>query len=265
MASARDGEGQSLGGAQVRSVVRALSIIDVLAAERRSLSVSDVARLTGLTHSTVHRLLGTVVEFGWVEQSKYTARYRLATGILGTASVALAHAPLLVHAKPIMADLATRFGHACYVGVLVGSRVAFLARSGGDDNTDFHPGISQPGYCTSSGKVLLAFLDITPEKHPLVVPGPLRRYATNTITNVDLLQEELRRVHAQGYAIDDREFRDDWTSIAVPIRDATRKVVAALSCGGRAPTLTVDKLRTMSGVMFDLVDQLSFTLGHSED
>jgi len=250
--------------AQVRSVMRALSIIDTLAAERRSLSVSDVVRLTGLTHSTVHRLLATIMEFGWVEQSRYTSRYRLAAGILGTASVSLAHAPLLVHAKPIMAELAARFGLGCYVGVLVGSRVAYLARSS-DVHPDFHPGISQPSHCTSSGKVLLAFLGSTIFNQQLDLLNSLRPYTKNTITGRDAFLQEIARVRSQGYAIDDREFREDVISIAVPIRGVTGSVVAALSCGGRPSSVTPDTVRAMSGTLLELAEQLSHNIGSSED
>lgn len=137
----------------VQSVRRALHILRLLAEERRSLGVTEIVNETGLPQATVHRLLKTLVESGWVDQSPRTAHYRLGHGILGSAALALAHAPLIERGRLFLTRVAELSGLSAYISVLVGRRVTFLAHATARHETEnlFHAGITQPAHCTAGG------------------------------------------------------------------------------------------------------------------
>jgi DNA-binding IclR family transcriptional regulator len=253
--------------AGVRSVGRALKLVELLAEERRSLGVADIVASTGLPQATVHRLLGTLVGAGWVERSQYTSRYRLGPGILGTTAIALAHAPLLERGRGVLARLAALSGADSYLSVLVGRRVVFLERAApaGDHLDDFHPGITQPAHCTAAGKALLASLTNPERARLLDDPRPLRRYTPATITDATDLEHELTAVRAAGYAIDQGEFKESWRSIAVPLLGVDRTVIAALSCGGPPQRMTPEKIESIRADVLLLAEELSRQVGLQED
>jgi len=250
----------------VQSVRRALHILRLLAEERGTLGVTEIVRETGLPQATVHRLLATLVDQGWVERSRYTARYRFGPGILGTTAVALAHAPLLERGRPVLARLAATFGLDAYLSARVGRRVVFLERAAaGERNDGFHPGIRQPAHCTAAGKALLAFLPAT-EFQELYRDRPLlRRYTTRTIVEREALEQELQAVREAGCAEDRGEFAERWRSIAAPVRSADGRVIAALSCGGSVARMTHEQTTALRGELLLQAEELSHQLGLSEE
>jgi DNA-binding IclR family transcriptional regulator len=251
----------------VRAVSRALKIVELLAEERRSLGVADIVSSIGLPQATVHRLLSTLVDQGWVERSQYTSRYRLGPGMLGTTAIALAHAPLLERGRAVLARLALLSGADAYLSVLVGRRVVFLERAAGAGKRidEFHAGITQPAYCTAAGKALLAFVSNSVSRHIVHDPRPLRRYTPATITDPVELDRELTAVREAGYAYDQGEFNEAWRSIAVPVMGADGEVIAALSCGGPAQRMTPEKIATIRADVLLLAEELSRQVGLHEE
>lgn len=93
----------------------------------------------------------------------------------------------------------------------------------------------------------------------------LRRYTERTITDLAALQDELNGIAARGYAVDNGEFNDQHRSVAVPIRDGTGAVIAALSCGGHEDWVAPRSMEQMRGEMIVLAHELSRQLGLSEE
>jgi DNA-binding IclR family transcriptional regulator len=257
-------EGTEGGG--VRAVERALTIIRVLAEERRPLGISEIVASTALPQGTVHRLLATLIDQGWVEHGRFTSRYRLGPGILGTTAIALAHAPLLDAGRPILTNLAGLCGLDAYLSVLVGRRVVFLERAAapGKRYSDFHTGITQPAHCTAGGKALLASLPELELQRFLHDQRPLRRYTPATVTDPAMLAHELKLVREHGYAQDVGEFNGNWRSVAVPVRGSERGVIAAMSCGGSAARMTDEKMRIVRAELPMVADDLSSRLAGYE-
>jgi len=242
-------------------------ILRILAEERRSLGVTDVVHETGLPQATVHRLLATLVDQGWVERSAHTSRYRFGPGILGTTAVALAHAPLLDRGRPVLARLASSFQLDSFLSALVGRRVVFLARvaASSKNSEEFHAGIRQPAHCTAAGKALLAFLPEAERRALFRDQEELRRYAPGTITDPAALERELAAVRTAGYAEDHGEFVEAWRSVAVPVFSAAGVAVAALSCGGLASRMNPEKLNALRSELLLAAEDLSHQLGMQEE
>jgi DNA-binding IclR family transcriptional regulator len=218
----------------VRSVERALSIVSVVAASRGSLSVGDIADQMKLHPATVHRLLGTLVRFGWIEQNADTSRYKLGVRLLGLGATALNTHPLVQHSRESLRRLAEVSEFTSYLSVLAGKRVAYLARSAGklSMNLEFEAGASHPAHATADGKLLLAYLP-EGEREQLLEDMDLRGYTEHTFVDKDELNRELSGIRSRGYAVDRGERWDFLRGVAVPVLDPREVVIASLSCYGR--------------------------------
>lgn len=245
-------------GQSVRAVDRSVSLVRTLAEERRALGLKELAKLTRLPEATVHRLLATLLVHSWVQQDIDTQRYRLGPGLAGIGAIALAHSSLIERGRPLIARVARYSGASSYLAVLVGQRVTYLAREVGaqGDNADFHPGITQPVHCTAGGKLLLAYLPEGARSVLLPKGRPLRRYTPRTLTDLAELEAELGRIVERGYAEDTGEFRENWRSIAVPLRDDHGVVIAAATCGGSARYVTPARLDDVRDEMLQAVEEM---------
>jgi IclR family acetate operon transcriptional repressor len=218
----------------VRSVERALSIVGVVAESRGTLSGSDIANQMKLHPATVHRLLGTLVRFGWIEQNQDTSRYKLGTRMVGLGARALHAHPLIQHSRESLRRLSEISEFTSYLSVLVGKRVTYLARSAGklSMSLEFEAGASHSAHATADGKLLLAYLP-DHERDQLIDGMELRPYTAATIVDKKKLVKELTDIRSKGYAFDNGERWEFLRGVAVPVFDVQETVLSSLSCYGR--------------------------------
>lgn len=219
----------------VQSVERSLEILEALA-DGGELGLVEVATRTGLQPSTTHRLLATLVARGYAVQTRpagrYVLGYKLAelAGAVGERTgrlraLARAHLTIVQGLTGESANLSVLAPpDAVYVDQVDGTRaVRMLARIGA----------SVPAHASAAGKAMLAYLP--PEAiHDVVGDEPLAALTPRTITSLAALGDELDRVRARGYAVDDEEHEPGVGCVAAPIFDHDGSAVAALSVS--APT-----------------------------
>jgi DNA-binding IclR family transcriptional regulator len=123
---------------------------------------------------------------------------------------------------------------------------------------DFQIGDRSPLHCSSAGKVLLAWLDVRRVEE--IIARGLPRFAVNSKTTPEELHEELTRIRAQGYAIDDREFHDDMRCVSVPVFDKSN-LTAAISLSGPSSRFTIDKLHELRKPIAAVANELSRKFG----
>ncbi|MGH2591259.1 MAG: IclR family transcriptional regulator, partial [Actinomycetota bacterium] len=151
----RNGEG---GGLQ--SVKRALRSLELIA-EAGELGVTELGRRLGVHKATASRLAATLAERGLVERDPSTERYRLGFGLIRLAGAAMAGLDLLSSARPVLEDLAERTRETVTIGVVSGDEVVSIDQVTGTRSivSVSWVGNRSPLHTTSSGKVLLAFMD----------------------------------------------------------------------------------------------------------
>lgn len=245
---------------EVRSGARVMRIVEALAKERRPLAASEISAKLGIPQTSAHRLLATMTSMRWVER-KPGRLYQLGSTLLAVAGLGLGSATLVKLADPVMAHIAELSRLDSYLALLIGDGVTFIHRRSGvdSDRPEFKLGALQPAHCTSSGKLLLAFLK--PKEQEKTLAGlRLRRFTERTITSVAELREELSRIRNSGYAVDSGEFSEFWRSVALPISNSSGDVVAAVTCGGRPEKMTVEHLDWIRQEMMVLVEELSHQL-----
>ena len=241
---------------RIRSVERALSILQLFAAEKGELSASEISRKLGLPQSTAFRLLVTLAASGFVEQNPENDRYRLGVGCLALGSTFLANSDLRQRSIPYLERLRDETGETVHLGILDGYDVVYL-----DQLPGLHPiglmsskvGAHAPSYCTGLGKALLAFL---PEEqiNAYIQKVTLVPFTPNTITNPSELLSELSRVCEQGYSFDNEEHEQGVGCIAAPVFDH-KGVVAAISIAGPAERIIAGRAGDSEGRLVQLVTQ----------
>ncbi|CAO5178968.1 IclR family transcriptional regulator, pca regulon regulatory protein [Frankia sp. AiPs1] len=229
-------DGASDGGASIatnQALERGLSVLSALGAQRASLGLVEISRLVGLSKSTCHRYMATLLALGFVEQDADTRRYALGPQALQLGFAALSSLELSkVAAKPLQA-LADETGHTANMAVLDGADIVYIerrrpARAALRIELNLQVGARLPAYCTSMGKVLLAHRDPTVVR-PILDRTDLVRRGPKTVTAREQLTTVLAAVAAGGLAVNDEELAPGLRSIAAPVRDRSGQVVAAVN------------------------------------
>ncbi|GAA3513180.1 IclR family transcriptional regulator domain-containing protein [Georgenia daeguensis] len=228
----------------VQSLDRGLAVIRAFDAEHPRLTLSDVARRTGLTRAAARRFLHTLVDLGYVAADGRLFALRPRVLELGYAYLSSLGLPEI--ARPHLERLATAVGESASASVLDGSDITYVARVASRRimSVDLGVGTRLPAYATSMGRVLLAGL---PEDEVDAHLGDLAALTRYTITDRDQLFAELARVREQGWSIVDEELEEGLRSLAAPVRDRTGRVVAAVNVStaarrGSATTMLAETL-----------------------
>ncbi len=254
----------------IQTVGNALRLLKAFQDEAE-IGVTELSRRLGLHKNNVFRLLATLEEEGFVEQSPYSDRYRLGLSTLELGQGFCRGRSLLEHAPSILRELSRATGESSHVAVLdeVGFEVVHLDGVASDQLVlaALRVGQGLPVHCTALGKVLFG---CSPEHvrqaydRTVVADRPLPGLTRHTIVDPDKFFEHARTVAGQGFAIDFEECADGLGCAAAPVHDASGQVVAALSVS--APTRRVDRDALIGALCPEVMraaGRLSRELGHS--
>jgi IclR family pca regulon transcriptional regulator len=217
----------------VQSLERGLAVIRAFDAEHPQLTLSEVARVTGLTRAAARRFLLTLVELGYVRTDGRLFSLRPRILELGYAYLSSLSLPEV--AQPHMETLVAQVHESCSMSVLDGDEVVYVARVPTKRimTVGISVGTRFPAYATSMGRVLLAaqsaeWLD------EYLAKAELRPLTRRTITDPAKLRAVLAKIAAQGYAIVDQELEEGLRSLAAPIHGDNGSVIAALNVSAHA-------------------------------
>ena len=220
---------------RVKSADRVMAVLDLLAASG-SLSFTAIVERLGLPKSSAHALLRTMEDRGYLTLDPSAREYRLGSRIWELAQAHHRIEDLRAVMKPVMDGVMERTGETVQLARLEGSEAVYLELSESP-----HPmkltsrvGARLPAHASAIGKSLLASLDPEEARRRLAA-ADLPRLTPRTITDPEELLAELERVRRQGYSVDNEEFATGLRCIGMPIRDATGRVVGAMSVSMPTP------------------------------
>ena len=228
--SGRDGAST---GAFVQSLDRGLAVIRAFDAERPELTLSEVARTTGLTRAAARRFLLTLVELGYVRTDGRLFALRPKILELGYAYLSSLSLPEI--AMPHLEQLVERVHESSSVSVLDGDEVVYVARVPTKRimTVSISVGTRFPAYATSMGRVMLAWR--SPDwLDGYLASAKLRTLTPHTIADPKALLAEFAAVRERGWALVDQELEEGLRSVAAPIRDPSGQVVAAINVATNA-------------------------------
>jgi DNA-binding IclR family transcriptional regulator len=209
---------------------KAIAVLEAAVTSPRNLRLTELARETGLSRQSAHRILRQLEASGLVQHEALHDSYLVGPRLKQLSFAALAAAQRGGAGHEVLADLVSRVGESCNIGMLDGREVVYVDRVECDWplRLQLQPGSRLPAHCSAIGKLLLAFLE--PEaRGRLLDAAPLARHTANTETDPARLRRELDRIRAEHAAINDQEYMAGLLGIAVPIHDGAGRVVAGLA------------------------------------
>ena len=245
----------------VQSLERAFGLLEAIARARQGIGLAELSKKVGLHNSTTFHLVKTMVALGYIRQDR-DKRYRIGRSLFALAAGSLDEVELVSLAIPVLEDLTEATGESGHFAVRSGDAVVVIAKTSGSGAFQLtnRAGVTRPAHGTALGKVLLAAL----------TPGQLDRFLQNhglaaltpkTITEPELLRQEVREVARTGVAYDDGEFNAEVRCDAVPVYDFTGQVVGALGISGPIWRLSIPVLQKQTELVKAAARRLSTALG----
>ena len=218
---------------RIQSVARALTILDTLAEARGELALHEIATRLGLPKTTAHGLISTLRDFGYIEQSAFTGKYRLGVRLFEVGNIVAQGWEVRSVAAPYIPRLVEEMGETVHLAVLDRHEVLYIDKRESSRSLRIasQVGMRLPAHCTGVGKALMAYLTPAERLEIIRIKG-LPPCTEHTLTEPGALEAELATVRERGYAVDNEEIMDSLRCVAAPIKDQSGKVVSAISLSG---------------------------------
>jgi DNA-binding IclR family transcriptional regulator len=251
------------GSPQIRSVAKALTIINILAENQRAMSLAEIAAKIALPKTTIHGLLSTLRDYGYVEQSDFDGNYRLGIILFEIGSKVADNWDVRKVATPYIQKLVDGTGETVHLVRLDKGEVLYIDKHESTQSLRIVSEIGSrlPAHCTGVGKALLAFISPAEVKRIIAIKG-LKRYTKNTITDPEKLEVELERVRRQGYAEDNEEIMESLRCVAAPIWDHNGKACAAISISGPSARMDHERMQLLREHIVQTAMDISANLGY---
>jgi len=225
----------------VESIARGFDVLKAFDRSRPTMSLSEVAGVTGLARPTARRILRTLDALGYVRSAD--GSFQLTPRVLELGVSYVESLGLWEVARPRLEELVAKTHESSSIAQLDGSDIVYVARVAVPKliTLAVHIGTRFPAVPTSLGKVLLAGLD--PDELDRVLAEPSR---SGVVPRWQPARREidqvLREVRAQGWALTDEQLANGIRSIAAPVRDGSGRVVAAVNVNTHAAEPPVEHL-----------------------
>jgi IclR family pca regulon transcriptional regulator len=229
-------------GEFVTSLARGLQVIRAFDTDNPAMTLSDVAKRTGLTRAAARRFLHTLRELGYV--SSDGRDFRLTPRVLGLGYAYLSSMSIVELAQPFMENISKTVNESCSMSVLDDSEVVYIARVPTKRimSVALSIGTRLPAYNTSMGRVLLAELN-GEQLDSYFVRNERTQYTPQTVTDEHALRDILEQTRRAGFAAVDQELELGLRSIAVPVRARSGNTLAALNVSGHATRVSMRDMR----------------------
>ena len=218
----------------VKSLRKAMNVLNVIAGAERPLTVAEVAINAGIARPTAYRFVQTLVAAGYIAQDPIDGRLSVGFAVLPLASSLLDRNRMRIEALPHLHSLAKETGERANLGILYRDRVLYIAGVEKPALPTIYSrfGKSAPAHCSSLGKAILAYLPEA-DVRALLERAPLTSHTPNTITARPAFTKEITETRTRGYAIDRAEHVLSSNCVAAPIFDANNRPVGAIGISGR--------------------------------
>ena len=249
----------------IRVVDRTIYLLKLLS-DGKPRTLTDIARETSLSSSSVFRILATLSSHNFIQKDDITGEYELGLSCLEMAGSFLKSVDIRQQALPELKkirDLTSETVHLC---ILDQMEVVYLEKLQGLHAIGLMSsqiGRRAPAYCTGVGKAMLAYHEQDSVRAYFEERG-MKEFTNKTITDVDVLMDHLDQIRGQGYSIDDEEHENGVCCIAVPIFGFSGSLVAAISISGPSERLApIGQNQTLIDWIKEAGAEISKKMGYS--
>jgi IclR family transcriptional regulator, acetate operon repressor len=245
--------------AGVKSARRAIDLIETFAATDAWLSLSDLHARTGFPRSSLHGLLHTLFEAGWLQVDASGTKYRLGVRALICGTAYVDRDPVVPYATEALEQLREATGFTAHFARRYGAEVVYLETRESRHSIRLvsRVGRTLPTYATALGKVLLS--ELTQDEIGALLPGTLTPLTPHTITDLDALHTECAAVRERGYATETEEGTLGVRCVAavIPYRIPGSD---AVSCSMPVEKVTDEEARRVGELLMETTEQLGARL-----
>jgi DNA-binding IclR family transcriptional regulator len=241
---------------------KAMDVLELFSPTHHELGVVETAQRLGKSKSTTSRWLSAMEQAGFLERDGASGRYRLSMRLAALGEVARQSTSLQRLARPAIHRLTAATGETSDLVVLTGQDAVNV-----DVVESPHPvkqvgwlGRRLPLHATAAGKALIAWR--SRDEVLRLLPSPLPRFTSSTVTDPEALLAELTVVRRRGYSAALREFEEDLVGVAAPVRDLAGIVVAVLTIGAPVSRVPVERVPEVAVHVVREADSVSRGLGH---
>lgn len=241
---------------------RVVAILDLLSASDNSLSLAEICQQMNVCKSTAHRALMALERTGLIERAP-SHRYRLGLKLYDMGHRAVEQIDLRAHAHPYLRKLALRVGETVHLGVLHRSRIVYIDKIEPVSRLvciSSRTGTSNPVYCTSLGKAILAAMPAT-EAEKILANVRFTKFTENTVASVEDCMVALERVRRRGFAVDDEEMEMGTRCIGASVPGSDSQVIAAVSVSGSTTRITTQRAPMIANHVIRCCQAISLSLG----
>lgn len=248
---------------RVRSVGKAMDLLDCLARAGGPLSLGELAARTGLPKATAHGLLSSMRPGGVVEQSEEDGRYRLGIRLFEYGCAVSRGWNVLEIAAGPMRRVAEETGESVSIAALDRGEALVLdcADARGDLRVVAEKGARLPLHCTSQGKLLLAYLPES-RRRALLRACDFTAYTPHAHTDPASLETELADIRRRGRALENGEYRIGLRSVSAPVFRADGAAAYAVCVVGMFRRANAPELERAAALLLEAAAQISFDLGY---
>lgn len=247
---------------RVKTLDKAFQIIESIARNNGRARLTMLKQQLGLPTSTLHRMISTLVDLGYLDQDAATGEYELGLNFLHLSAIVLEKLDLRQIALPHLEALRNQVQETTNLVVIDSSEVLYIAKaeSGSSVRVFSRIGRRAPIHATGAGKVLACGMPWSDVITMLDQKG-MARLTANTIVDINEYMEELHKVRYSGYALDNEECESGAICIAVPVYNHANQVVAALSISGPKDRMTNTKIEQTIPIAIESAHLISNELG----
>lgn len=247
----------------VKSVDKACMLIEMVSDHPDGIGITELASQVGMYKSTVHRLLTTLMNRGYIEQDDQTGKYKLGYTLLDMGMKLLSSIDLRREALVYLQMLATESNEVVHLAILDQGEIVYVEKVESQNTIRMHSRVGKrvPVHATGLGKAILAFLPAS-ETVSIIDKYGLPTLTEHTITERSTFLKSLEDTRAHGYAIDVEENQLGISCVAAPIWDNNRRVIAACSVSGPSVRITPDRMRELVPLVTRTGLQISERLGY---
>ncbi len=246
-------------------VDKAIQILDAFANIEKPVGVTELAVLTKLNVSTVHRITSAFANHGYLQKEGKRGKYTIGLKFLKFKSMLMNKLDIRDVAYPFMDKLRTVTGESVNLAILDRGEAVYIEHieSNHTLRTFTTRGNRVPLYCTGVGKVFCAYMNEESMRH--LVTGTFSKLTENTISNFSAFEKEVTKVKFEGLALDNGEMEIDVRCIAAPIINATGNTIAAISISGPYTRLSEERIEELKPLVKHIAMQISEAMGFEGD
>jgi len=246
---------------QLHGLERAVSVLEALSESDAPLSLAEICQRMGLHKSTAHRSLMVLERSALIDRTLEN-RFRLGLKLYELGNRAVEQIDLRARVYPFFRRLAAQVGETVHLSVLQKTSVVYLDKVEPNRRVCMSSkiGTSNPVYCTSMGKAMLAF---QPEEMIEKIVAKIRftRYTPKTLCSREKLLEYLKIVRRRGYAIDDEEIELGVRCVGAPVLNEDHWAIAAVSVSGPSSRITARRVPAIAEHLLICCREISASLG----